>query len=160
MNTRCFHSTFTALVGHEPFRWQERLYQRLLDQRMPSACEVPTGLGKTAVIPVWLIALAMANSRLPRRLIYIVNRRTVVDQATDVAQQLRDKIKSADDEQPVLGRVRQGLKALAGFHSGDVIAISTLRGELADNQEWKKDPARPAIIIGTIDMIGSKLLFS
>src|SRR5690606_32529461 len=32
--------------------------------------------------------------------------------------------------------------------------------EFADNEEWKADPARPAIIIGTIDMIGSKLLFS
>jgi len=41
-----------------------------------------------------------------------------------------------------------------------LLAVSTLRGELADNNEWKADPARPAIIIGTIDMIGSKLLFS
>ena len=40
------------------------------------------------------------------------------------------------------------------------VAVSTLRGELADNEEWKADPARPAIIVGTIDMIGSKLLFS
>ena len=39
------------------------------------------------------------------------------------------------------------------------LAVSTLRGELADNEEWKSDPARPAIIVGTIDMIGSKLLF-
>jgi CRISPR-associated endonuclease/helicase Cas3 len=31
---------------------------------------------------------------------------------------------------------------------------------LADNEEWKSDPARPAIIVGTIDMIGSKLLFA
>jgi len=40
------------------------------------------------------------------------------------------------------------------------LAISTLRGELADNREWQTDPARPAIIVGTVDMIGSRLLFS
>ena len=43
---------------------------------------------------------------------------------------------------------------------GIPLAISTLRGELADNEEWKADPARAGIVIGTIDMIGSKLLFS
>lgn len=31
---------------------------------------------------------------------------------------------------------------------------------MADNGEWKQNPARAAIIIGTVDMIGSKLLFS
>jgi len=34
------------------------------------------------------------------------------------------------------------------------LAISTLRGELADNREWQSDPASPAIIVGTVDMIG------
>jgi len=40
------------------------------------------------------------------------------------------------------------------------LAISTLRGQFADNGEWCADPARPAIVVGTIDMIGSRLLFS
>src|SRR6202012_4203285 len=39
-------------------------------------------------------------------------------------------------------------------------AISTLRGRLADNREWSRDPSRPAIGIGTVDLIGSALLFS
>jgi len=37
--------------------------------------------------------------------------------------------------------------------------VSTLRGELADNGEWSLDPTTPAIILGTPDMIGSRLLF-
>src|SRR5207249_1854517 len=40
------------------------------------------------------------------------------------------------------------------------LAISTLRGQFADNREWSADPARPAVIVGTVDMIGSRLLFS
>ena len=40
------------------------------------------------------------------------------------------------------------------------LALSTLRGELADNREWQADPACAAIVIGTVDMIGSRLLFS
>jgi len=33
---------------------------------------------------------------------------------------------------------------------GGVVAVSTLRGELADNGEWKADPSKPAIIVGTV----------
>jgi len=40
------------------------------------------------------------------------------------------------------------------------LAISTLRGQFADNREWSADPSRPAVICGTVDMIGSRLLFS
>ncbi|MBI3207803.1 MAG: type I-U CRISPR-associated helicase/endonuclease Cas3 [Candidatus Solibacter usitatus] len=40
------------------------------------------------------------------------------------------------------------------------LAVSTLRGEFQDNREWSRNPSRPAIIIGTVDMIGSRLLFS
>ncbi len=40
------------------------------------------------------------------------------------------------------------------------LAVSTLRGELADNEEWELDPSRPAVIVGTVDMVGSRLLFS
>jgi CRISPR-associated endonuclease/helicase Cas3 len=40
------------------------------------------------------------------------------------------------------------------------LAISTLRGQFADNGEWRNDPTRPAVIVGTVDMIGSRLLFA
>ncbi|MGC8817706.1 MAG: type I-G CRISPR-associated helicase/endonuclease Cas3g, partial [Candidatus Hadarchaeum sp.] len=40
------------------------------------------------------------------------------------------------------------------------LAISTLRGQFADNGEWREDPSRPAIVVGTVDMVGSKLLFA
>jgi CRISPR-associated endonuclease/helicase Cas3 len=40
------------------------------------------------------------------------------------------------------------------------LAVSTLRGQMADNRAWSADPSRPAVICGTVDMIGSRLLFS
>jgi CRISPR-associated endonuclease/helicase Cas3 len=39
------------------------------------------------------------------------------------------------------------------------LPISTLRGQFADNRLWLENPARSAIIVGTVDMIGSRLLF-
>ena len=169
-----FDADFETLTGHVPFPWQRRLFdlairrrgpgqrdhapfpwqRRLFDEwlsigKLPSAVDIPTGLGKTAVMAVWLLARAR-GAALPRRLVYVVDRRAVVDQATDFAERLRGKLKCSE-----LERVREGL----GLHDRS-LPISTLRGRHADNREWLEDPAAPAIIVGTVDMIGSRLLFS
>ena len=132
--------------GHTPFRWQKRLLRRLLDADLPQAVDVPTGLGKTSAMGLWLIALA-EGAALPRRLVYVVDRRAVVDQATRFAEQLRRNMPDA-----LAGRL-----GLAEGTRG--LPISTLRGGFADNRDWLEDPSLPAIIVGTIDMIGSRLLF-
>lgn len=154
-----FNGAFLALTGHIPFKWQKRLYERLASGNIPRCCDLPTGLGKTSVIPIWLIALAHGAPGIPRRLVYIVNRRTVVDQATDEAVKLRERLsKPSGEHKDVLDGLRSRLVELAGG-DGNPLAVSTLRGELADNGEWRANPAKPAIVIGTVDMIGSKLLF-
>lgn len=144
MNTsESFTTDFKILTGYPPFPWQKALYERFISDRkdnIPATCNLPTGMGKTNVIAVWLLALAKGAS-VPRRLVYVVNRRTVVDQTTNEVEKLR--------------------KNLPQLNSGlDALAISTLRGQFADNREWSADPSRPAVICGTVDMIGSRLLFS
>jgi len=142
-----FHKKFSALMGFSPMPWQERLFVRFMTNDLPSGCDIPTGLGKTAVMAIWLLARA-AGAPLPRRLVYVVDRRAVVDQATDVAESLRKGI----DGDP---QVRQAL----GLRDGRSLPISTLRGQHVDNREWLEDPASLAIIVGTVDMVGSRLLF-
>ncbi|HXF52816.1 MAG TPA: hypothetical protein VNK52_01715 [Hyphomicrobiaceae bacterium] len=88
-----FTDSFRSLTGNSPFRWQERLFAKFESGAIPHACDIPTGLGKTSVIVLWLLALAAQVERravhLPRRLVYVVDRRTVVDQASAVAVGLR-----------------------------------------------------------------------
>ncbi len=136
-----FEEHFSALTGRRPpLSWQTRLYESHFAQgELPRVIDLPTGMGKTMVMAIWLIARASHPDKVPTRLVYVVDRRTVVDQATDLASKLRDY------SEPVLGLD---------------LAISTLRGQLADNREWSRDPTRPAIIIGTVDLVGSALLFS
>lgn len=157
-----FDATFQALTGNPPFPWQRELYALFLKggEAIPQACDLPTGLGKTSVIPIWLIALAQTRANgVPRRLVYVVNRRTVVDQATREAENLREKLEAVD-KGASLDRLRNELENLCAVEKNPPLAISTLRGQFADNREWSTDPARPAIIVGTVDMIGSRLLFS
>lgn len=149
-----FEKSFIALTGHQPFPWQAALFERFLQNDLPESCQLPTGLGKTSVIPIWLIALAM-GAPVPRRLVYVVNRRTVVDQTTDEIVAIREQLLKGHCPE-----VAEKLRSLCAFETETPLGISTLRGQFADNQEWAADPARPAVICGTVDMIGSRLLFS
>lgn len=149
-----FEENFALLTGNKPFPWQCSLYERFVVGNFPKTCDLPTGLGKTSVIALWLLALAK-NPNLPRRLVYVVNRRTVVDQSTAEAERLRCQLLD-----PEARHIRDALDALAVVPAKHPLAISTLRGEFADNGAWRRDPSRPAIIVGTVDMIGSRLLFS
>jgi CRISPR-associated endonuclease/helicase Cas3 len=152
-----FAEAYSALTGHPaPLAWQRRLYEQLRAGELPEALDLPTGLGKTSVMALWLLALAEQMKdggapKLPRRLVYVVDRRAVVDQATEEAEKLRAALRRAE---------LSGVRAALGLAEGEELPVSTLRGKLADNRAWLADPAKPAIIIGTVDMTGSRLLFS
>jgi CRISPR-associated endonuclease/helicase Cas3 len=162
-----FDRQFAALSGFNPLSWQRRLFERLVKGDVPSALDLPTGLGKTSVMSIWLIARAH-GARLPRRLVYVVDRRAVVDQATDEAEKLRKALEGKAEHfsdldgtaQALAKQTAAELKKWLGFTDEGKLPISTLRGAHVDNREWLDDPAVPAIIVGTVDMIGSRLLFS
>jgi CRISPR-associated endonuclease/helicase Cas3 len=141
-----FDIRFRRLTGHQPYRWQVRLFESLVGGHIPQNLGAPTGAGKTNVIPCWLLAL-VENRDLPRRLVYVVDRRSVVDQSTKVVEEMYAKI-AAD------ASLAESLNLTEG------LGISTLRGEYADNQEWSHLPHRPSVVCGTVDMVGSRLLFS
>lgn len=129
-----------------PFPWQNRLLiEHFAKGSIPAALDIPTGLGKTSVIAIWTAALA-AGAKVPRRLVYVVDRRAVVDQATDEAERVKKVVDETPEFKEGLGLTRP-------------LPISTLRGQHVDNREWLEDPGAPAIVVGTIDMIGSRLLF-
>lgn len=144
MNAR-LHCALGLAEAATPFPWQESLLKRFLEGKIPEFLDIPTGLGKTAVMAIWLVARS-SGAKLPRRLVYVVDRRAVVDQATTEAERLREWIERHPAVRSDLG--------LSG-----PLPISTLRGQYVDNREWLENPAAPAIIVGTVDMVGSRLLF-
>lgn len=161
-----FATHFEGLTGNQPYPWQQKLFDLFSTGRIPPDVNLPTGSGKTSIMGIWLLALARQGVEqsqavtIPRRLVWVVNRRVVVDQATEEAEQIRRHL-APDAGIAQLEPVRHALRSLSlGYDNRELIAISTLRGEREDNREWSEDPSRPAIIVGTVDMIGSRLLFS
>lgn len=155
-----FESFFEAVHGHPPFPWQARLLREVAAQGVwPAVLDLPTGTGKTAAIDVAVFHLALeagrAARRAPLRIVYVVDRRTIVDQAFVRAKKLRDAIGSATGG--VLSRVRARLRALG--EDGRPLMTALLRGAIARSDQWARSPGQPLIAVSTVDQVGSRLLF-
>lgn len=137
-----------TFIGADPMPWQIALFERFRKGELPSALDIPTGLGKTSTMAIWLAARANGVTQ-PRRLVYVVDRRVMVDQATGEAMRLREVVDG-----------NRELKNKLGLRDDQSLPVSTLRGQYVDNREWLEDPVAPAIIVGTVDMIGSRLLLA
>lgn len=146
-----------------PMKWMGRMFEEIIAGRPPSLVDLPTGAGKTDLIVIWLIALAWyghnrKNAKpIPRRLVWVVNRRVLVQQVYDLAEKLGRTLDEQLSEETKA--VKCALRSLYGFDDGNDFSIVQLRGQRLDDREWSLAPTQPQLIIGTVDQIGSRLLF-
>ena len=143
---------FRAIVGHDPWPWQRELYAALVGGNVPDSVGIPTGAGKTITVLMLLLA-RLRNRDLPTRVVYIVDRRAIVDQTAAAVGAWVERIA----QRPALARA---FDACAAFPAERPVGLGVLRGGLADDGAWRLDPARPAVVVGTVDMIGSRLMFA
>jgi CRISPR-associated endonuclease/helicase Cas3 len=120
-----------------------RPYQiRLAEDPWPETLVVPTGFGKTAAaLSAWLWKLARGDVGTPRRLVYCLPMRTLVEQTESVAKIWIDVARTA------LG-IEVGFDVLMGGRSDGHRGLPG----------WMLNPEHPAILIGTQDMLVSAAL--
>ncbi|WP_420442983.1 type I-G CRISPR-associated helicase/endonuclease Cas3g [Candidatus Poriferisodalis sp.] len=152
-----FASFFEAVHDHPPYPWQVRLTKQVLtEERWPEVIDLPTGTGKTAVLDTAVFALAAKPKVFPRRVVFVIDRRIVVDQVYERAQRISHLIRIADGG--VLDRVRSALDEVAA-DVDQPIGVSALRGGIPLDNEWATRPDQPWVMVSTVDQFGSKLLF-
>jgi len=130
-----FDHWFVTLTGHDsPRPWQGELADEATCR--DRVIRIPTGLGKTeGVLAAWSFhRVGQADDRWPRRLIWCLPMRVLVEQTEHVASELASKM-------PARQRPEVHI-AMGGEDAG----------------EWYLYPERPAIIIGTQDMLLSRAL--
>lgn len=145
-----------------PMRWMARLFHDIITGHYPRLVDLPTGAGKTELVIVWLLALAWCGrsgascNPVPRRLVWVVNRRVLVQQVFALAEELL--VKLTGDGAPELNEMRDGLRAVSG-NTEAFFDLVELRGQIVPDRDWAIRPTIPQLIIGTVDQIGSRLLF-
>lgn len=154
-----FETFFERATGRTPYDYQQRLArgnpgegeQPNQDNPCVSQCiDVPTGLGKTAaVVMAWLWnRLILGRNDWPCRLVYCLPMRTLVEQTEDNVNQWLEKLAPRLPENPDLQHLSN--------HSPVVL----MGGEELDRskREWDIHPEKPAVLIGTQDMLLSRAL--
>jgi Type III restriction enzyme, res subunit len=89
---------FRALTGKDIRPWQERTLLQWIEQGPDSwggICSVPTGLGKSMLPVLGLIASAYVK-KPPRRIVFVVNRRIVVDETFKIATFVAERIRKCE----------------------------------------------------------------
>ena len=165
-----FAEFYRALNERDPFPWQRRLAEQVATTgQWPSEVGVPTGLGKTACldIAVWWLASqadrAPAQRTAPTRIWWVVNRRLLVDSTAEHAERIANAFSDPDSanivgrDREVVARVAQRLGSLSAAPSGSPLDVIRLRGGVASGTPI--DPSRPAVLLCTLPMYGSRLLF-
>lgn len=156
--------------GRDPFPWQRRLAEQVAaTEQWPAEVSVPTGLGKTACLDIavwWLAAQAdrqPAERTAPTRIWWVVNRRLLVDSTAEHAERIAHAL-SDPDEANVVGRdrevvasVAQRLSSLSAEPGNSPLDVIRLRGGVASRTP--ADPSRPTVLLCTLPMYGSRLLF-
>lgn len=163
-----FEAFFKALWGYEPFPWQSALMRRVVEMGWPETLDVPTSAGKTAAIDIALYHLALEagaskppeDRKAPLRIIFTVDRRLVVDDAYKRACAIRDRLVQAPPG-TILADVAESLRAISGSEESESepLKVLRLRGGVPRERVFIDNPLQPAIILSTVDQVGSRLLF-
>ena len=150
-----FAAFFRDVHDYDPFPWQQRLTEHVINRKKwPKVIDLPTGTGKTAVLDIAIFALAVQPAISPRRIVFVVDRRIIVDQVYKRAWRIQQRIKESQTR--VLQKVRKQLSALC---DGDSLGVGVLRGGIPVNNEWAHRPEQPWVVVSTVDQFGSRLLF-
>ena len=152
-----FTDFYEGVWGRRPFNWQVRLAAQVLEAgRWPSVIDLPTGAGKTSALDIAVWAMACDSARFPRRVVFVVDRRVIVDQVSGHAEELSRRIGRSGN--PTVVQVRQRLSEMGG-DPRDVLALAALRGGSAIGNQWARWPDQPCVLASTVDQFGSRLLF-
>ena len=134
-----FDEMFREATGNTPYPYQRRLASA---GNLPELIAVPTGMGKTAAVVLgWLWRRLFADpsvrAETPRRLVYCLPMRVLVEQTVANARAWIELLGLVADQRPV------GVFQLMG---GDV--------EL----DWDRHPEQDCVLVGTQDMLLSRAL--
>jgi len=125
-----FDEFFRQATGHAPYPFQREFAAAGV---LPHLVQAPTGAGKTATAVLgWLYRRHTRPAETPRRLVYCLPMRVLVEQSAGVAKQWIQNLKLDVPVHVLMGGAEAGA--------------------------WALRPERPAVLIGTQDMLLSRAL--
>jgi CRISPR-associated endonuclease/helicase Cas3 len=89
--TDSYQAYFKKATAHEPYDYQIKL----AEQAWPDLLDIPTGMGKTAAVTLaWLYRRCQLQQDIPRRLIWCLPMRVLVEQTRDNIQTWLERLEA------------------------------------------------------------------
>lgn len=155
LNKGDFIGFFQGVHGFAPYPWQLRLARQVIDTGFwPGSVELPTGSGKTALLDIAVFALAARPDVMPRRVVFVINCRSVVDQAYEHVEKIQTALEASD-----ASSVRKVARRLRDACGDAPINGIRLRGGVHYPRSWADRPDTAWVTVATVDQFGSRLLF-
>ena len=128
-----FERFFQAATEAQPHGYQARIAR----DGLPAVVQAPTGTGKTGIVLAWLWRRLYAEpDATPRRLVYALPQRSLVEQVADEAARWLENLRLTDQ----------------------VALHVAMGGKREWQRQWRLDMHKPAIVVGTVDSLVSKAL--
>ena len=125
--------------GGRADRWQ----LALTSDSWPRVLIAPTGSGKTAAVTLgWAAHRLRSPERTPRRLVWCLPMRTLVEQTADAVREWFGRLAEVKGGEGRLPRPQDVHVLMGGVETND----------------WLEAPERPAVLVGTQDMLLSRAL--
>lgn len=133
--SRGYGEFFMLATGENvaPYPYQSRIAE---SPQWPVIARIPTGMGKTAATVLAWLWRRLELGEGPRRLVYVLPQRALVEQTVNRIEQWCSNLRSAGHETPSVHKL--------------------LGGEVA--REWIGDAENPQILVGTQDLLLSRAL--
>ena len=162
MDYPTFSQMFVAATGQAPFPYQTALAK---SPELYELVNAPTGSGKTAAAVLgWLWRCFHSGKPTPRRLIYCLPMRVLVEQTRNEAIRWLHKLnRLAPAQQPQTKFDPENPDHLRDYRpdlgdaTAEQVAVVVLMGGV-EREDWDLYPEKPAILIGTQDMLLSRAL--
>ncbi len=114
-----------------------------MDGEWPRLLIAPTGSGKTAAVTLgWAVRRLRSPATTPRRLVWCLPMRTLVEQTADAVKDWFSRLATETNEVSKLPSPQDVHVLMGGVDSG----------------KWIENPERPAVLVGTQDMLLSRAL--
>lgn len=153
--TEYYCDFFKHATGCCPFPYQTRL---ALNSKIPETLQVPTGTGKTAAAVVaWLWRRRTRPAETPRRLVYCLPMRVLVQQTRSSAILWLHSLGLLAAEKIVVDQANRVIDYKPSWGTPGKIPVATLMGGETDEQ-WREYPENEVILVGTQDMLMSRAL--
>ena len=149
-----FTKFFEIMHGFKPYPYQYRLMESFIKGNYPKTLSIPTGLGKSYIVTIFIFTLYKRPDITPRRLIFVSDRQLYCHNVGVLSHKILNRLKNSNNI--LIREIREKLNEISG---DELLYIDTTPGGIPLYSNTYPLPNTPYITILNEYTFMSRVLF-